>query len=357
MDWLSYFAGRRVLVTGHTGFKGAWLSAWLQSLGAEVSGFALQPDGDPPGVFIAAGVAAGMNSTVGDVRDLRAVRDFMVAVRPEIVFHLAAQSLVLASYQDPVATFATNVMGTVNVLEAARHTDSVRAVVNITSDKCYRSGYLERPYREDDPFGGDDPYSASKGAAEIVTHAYRKAFFGDGPPLASARAGNVIGGGDWAANRLVPDMVRGLAAGNRVEIRRPSSVRPWQFVLEPLSGYLRLAYLLCTEGKAFATGWNFGPAEVDQVPVREIAGLMAKAWGRGDDALLIRTPVDGEPWEAPYLRLDSTAALTKLGWRPVLSVRDAVGVTAEWYRAFDGRGTDMQSFTRRQIAAFTERSR
>jgi CDP-glucose 4,6-dehydratase len=273
-----FWRGKRVLITGHTGFKGGWLSLWLQSLGAELQGLALAPP-TTPSLFVKAMVGAGMASAIGDIRDYETVHACMAAFKPEIVIHMAAQPLVRLSYTEPVATYATNVMGTVHVLEAARHAGSVRAVVNVTTDKCYENREWVWGYREDEPMGGYDPYSNSKGCSELITSAYRRSFFQhSGIALGSARAGNVIGGGDWAADRLVPDILRAFERGEPVVIRNPTATRPWQHVLEPLSGYLALAEQLFQHGQAFAEAWNFGPRDEDARPVGWIVKKMADLW-------------------------------------------------------------------------------
>ena len=270
-----FWRGRRVFLTGHTGFKGGWLALWLQRLGADVTGYALDPP-TTPSLFAVARVGAGMRSIINDIRDAETLAQAMREAQPEIVIHMAAQPLVRYSYQAPVETYATNVMGTVHLLEAVRQTDSVRAVVNVTSDKCYENREWVWGYRENEPMGGYDPYSNSKGCAELVTAAYRNSYFNPaqysqhGVALASARAGNVIGGGDWAEDRLIPDILRAIAAGEAVNIRSPHAIRPWQHVLEPLSGYLLLAQRLIEDGPAHAEGWNFGPSEEDARPVQWI---------------------------------------------------------------------------------------
>ena len=311
----SFWRGKRVFVTGHTGFKGAWLALWLTDLGAEVTGYSLPPPTDPS-LFDISGVRSRLRHLDGDVRDEAALAHAVREARPEIVFHMAAQSLVRVSYDEPAATYATNVMGTVNVLEAVRRCDGVRAVVCVTSDKCYENRETPRPYREDDAMGGHDPYSSSKGCAELVASAYRRSFF-SGPgdasgraALATARAGNVIGGGDWAKDRLVPDLLNGFAAGVRPLIRFPSAVRPWQHVLEPLAGYLRLAEALWMGDPAAADGWNFGPDDADAQPVSWIADRLAALWGEG---AAWETTGEPQPHEAHFLRLDCAKARQKLG--------------------------------------------
>ena len=353
-----FWRGRRVFVTGHTGFKGSWLSLWLQKLGAEVAGFALAPDTDP-NLFDLAEVARDMQSITGNVKDLAALRDSMRRFDPEVVFHLAAQSLVRLSYEDPVETFATNIMGTVNVLEAGRGISSLRAIVVVTSDKCYENREWEWGYRENEPMGGHDPYSSSKGCAELVTAAYRSSFFAEpakdcGPvAVASARAGNVIGGGDWAKDRLVPDIMRALVAGQPVLIRNPSAVRPWQFVLEPLAGYLLLAQRLCEDGASFAQAWNFGPHDQDCRPVSWLVARLAEAWGEA-----VQWEVDGrdQRHEANFLKLDISKATNRLHWRPRWSLSQTLDSIARWHRAHCS-GADMRSVVLRQIEQFTDPSK
>jgi CDP-glucose 4,6-dehydratase len=327
------FRGRRVFVTGHTGFKGAWLTAWLLELGADVTGYALEPPTDP-NLFDELDLAGRITHHIADVRDLGALREAMVAARPEVVLHLAAQPLVRLSYEQPVETYATNIMGVVNLLESVRSVPSVRAVVNVTSDKCYENRESGQAYAEDDPMGGFDPYSSSKGCSELVTAAYRRSFFGEGVSpvaVASARAGNVIGGGDWAKDRIVPDCVRALAAGATIVVRNPDAVRPWQHVLEPLSGYLLLASRMIADGHAFDGPWNFGPEPGEDWPVRAVADAIVEAWGSGSWA----TPdaAAPQPHEARLLSLDISKARRDLGWRPVYDVRHALRATAEWYAA------------------------
>jgi CDP-glucose 4,6-dehydratase len=332
----AFWAGKRVLLTGHTGFKGSWLAAWLARHGAKVHGFALPPD-KPRSLFEDAGLAARIESTLGDIRRPEELRAAFAHAQPEIVLHLAAQSLVRPSFEDPVGTFETNVMGTVHVLEACRATASVRAIVNVTSDKCYDNREVVWPYREDEPMGGSDPYSASKGCSELVTAAWRKSFIpgkgAKGPArmvLASARAGNVIGGGDWARDRLIPDCVRAIEKGEAIVLRNPNSVRPWQHVLEPLSGYLLLAERLHQDGEKIAEGWNFGPR--DDCPPRTVSWVVERfvaAWGGGAQWKLDAAP---NPPEANLLRVDSSKAAFRLGWSPRLDTPRAVEWTMDWYR-------------------------
>ncbi|MDB6002219.1 MAG: CDP-glucose 4,6-dehydratase [Rhizobacter sp.] len=345
----NFWAGRRVFLTGHTGFKGSWLSLWLQSMGAQVHGYALEAP-TQPSLFEVAKVADGMASTIGDVRDFAKLQATMAGFKPDVVLHLAAQPLVRLSYEQPVETYATNVMGTVHLLEAARHTDSVRAIVNVTTDKCYENKEWVWGYRESEPMGGYDPYSSSKGCSELVTAAYRQSFFGKrGVGLASARAGNVIGGGDWAADRLVPDILRAFEKNLPVVIRNPHSTRPWQHVLEPLSGYLLLAERLFENGSADAEGWNFGPRDEDAQPVQWIVENMVSRWNDGASWQL-----DGgeHPHEAHYLKLDISKARSRLGWAPRWSLDAALEKIIDWHQAWLA-SNDMRQCSLRQIEQYT----
>jgi CDP-glucose 4,6-dehydratase len=343
-----FWRGRRVLVTGHNGFKGSWLSLWLQSMGAEVAGLALDPP-STPSMYDLAAVEQGMLAVRGDVRDLDAVRGALASQRPEVVLHLAAQSLVRTSYESPLETYGVNVMGTATVLEAVRLDGGPRVVINVTSDKCYENRGSLWAFRESEPMGGHDPYSSSKGCSELVTSAYRASFFDDpdGPRLASARAGNVIGGGDWALDRLVPDLVRGALAGEPTAIRSPGAVRPWQHVLNPLSGYLLLAERLWHDGR-FADAWNLGPAEEDARPVSWIADRMRELWGEG-----LEWTTAGGPavHEAAHLKVDSSKARALMGWTPPWDLDRALASVVEWFRAH-GSGQDMRAVTLEQIHAF-----
>lgn len=349
----AFWQGKRVFLTGHTGFKGGWLSLWLQQLGAEVTGYALEAP-TTPSLFEVAGVARGMVSIIGDVRDGEALKRAMAEARPEIVIHMAAQPLVRYSYVNPVETYATNVMGVVNLLEAVRATPGVRSVVNVTSDKCYENREWPWGYRENEAMGGYDPYSNSKGCAELVTAGYRSSFFNaekyaeHSIALGSGRAGNVIGGGDWALDRLIPDMLRAIGAGQPVMIRNPHSIRPWQHVLEPLSGYLTLAEKLYTEGPVHAEGWNFGPHDIDAKPVEWIIERMTQEWGAGASWQL-----DGQnhPHEATYLKLDCSKARGQLGWHPRWDIGQTIAKIVEWHKACD-QGADMRAFTLAQITTY-----
>lgn len=339
----AFWQDKTVLVTGHTGFKGGWLSLWLQRLGAQVYGYALPPATDPA-LFDVAHVAEQMEHIEGDVRDLPRLRSVLDAAQPEIIFHLAAQALVRQGYREPVETLTSNVLGTANVLEAARHTPSVKAIVVVTSDKCYDNREWLWPYRENEALGGRDPYSASKACAEIVTAAWRDSFLqAQGIAVASARAGNVIGGGDWSADRLVPDALRAWQHGTSLTVRQPHAVRPWQHVLEPLAGYLILAENLC-QGKT-AGAWNFGPADTDMHAVGTLLDRMARQWGKE----ATWRSEDGEhPHEAGLLRLDSSKARHVLGWQPRYDLEQALELTLDWHRRWQA-GDDMRTITLQQI--------
>jgi CDP-glucose 4,6-dehydratase len=349
----SFWTGKRVLLTGHTGFKGSWLSLWLQSLGAELHGLALAP-ATTPSLFVQARVGQGMMSTLGDIRDFETVRTCVTAFRPEIIFHMAAQPLVRLSYKEPVATYATNVMGTVHVLEAARESGTVRSIVNVTTDKCYENKEWLWGYRENEPLGGHDPYSSSKGCSELVTSAYRQSFFRDsGIALASARAGNVIGGGDWAEDRLVPDVLRAFERNRPVVIRSPEATRPWQHVLEPLSGYLQLAEKLYSEGQAWAEPWNFGPVGHDARPVQWIVEHMANAWGNG---AAWRRDDSSRPHEANHLKLDISKAENRLQWTPRWNLEEALDRILSWHKTYIGNSHAAQDVTLAQIKSYADES-
>lgn len=340
---------KTVLVTGHTGFKGAWLSLWLSRLGARVVGYALPPT--TPSLFEEARLEESLTHLVGDVRDREALERTLSEHQPEIVFHLAAQPLVRYSYRSPVETYETNVMGTVNLLEAIRQTPSVKACLVVTSDKCYENREWVYAYRENDAMGGYDPYSSSKGCAELVTAAYRNSFFQAGPAIASVRAGNVIGGGDWAEDRIVPDCMRALASGFPIGVRNPHAVRPWQHVLEPLSGYLWLGARLLQEPAPHAEAWNFGPLGPSNVTVREVVERLVAFWGDG----AWHTPELGasQPHEAHFLKLDTTKATNLLGWRPVYDLETTLRAVSDWYAAFyRASDFDARAFTLSQIEAY-----
>jgi len=354
----STWDNRRVYLTGHTGFKGSWMALWLASLGAKVHGYALPPESQP-NLFSVARVSECVEHEEGDIRNLAQMESSIAAFKPEVVFHMAAQPLVRRSYANPIETYSTNVMGTAHVLDIVRRVPSIRAVVIITSDKCYENRESLQGYREEDRLGGFDPYSNSKACAEMVTESYRNSYF---PPtrfaehkvaVASARAGNVIGGGDWAQDRLIPDLVRGFLSGNPVAIRNPAAIRPWQHALEPLAGYIALAEHLMQDGSKFAGAWNFGPAEEDAWTVGRIADTLAGIWG--NDAKWVHEIAEN-PHEAGYLKLDAGKARAMLGWRPVLPIEQALGWVADWVMSWQ-QGESMQAFSLRQITEYQARLR
>lgn len=349
-----FWRGKVVLVTGHTGFKGSWLSLWLQQLGAEVTGVSLDPP-TSPSLYEQAQVAKGMTSLRADIRDGQALKDIFVQCQPEIVFHLAAQPLVRYSYQAPVETYEINVMGTLHVLEAMRSVGSVRAAVMVTTDKCYDNKEWAWGYREIDHMGGHDPYSSSKGAAELLIASYRDSYFSSETfdshktAIASVRAGNVIGGGDWAADRLIPDTIKSFQKREAVVIRYPHAIRPWQHVLEPLSGYLLVAERLCQNGLEAAQAWNFGPVDEDAKSVAWIVKEMAELWG--EDATW-QADLNSHPHEASFLKLDISKARSLLGWSPRWTLAMTLNSIVEWYKALDSE-TDMRAIVLNQIEDFT----
>jgi CDP-glucose 4,6-dehydratase len=353
----SFWKGRRVFLTGHTGFKGSWLSLWLHALGADVTGYALEPP-TRPSLFVQAGVSSAVKSMCADIRDFSRLRSAIADSRPEVVIHMAAQSVVRRGYEDPIETYSTNVMGTVHLLEALRKLGQRCVVVNVTSDKCYANRESVWGYRENDPMGGGDPYSNSKGCAELVTTAYQESFFPaaffekHGVSLASARAGNAIGGGDWTSDQLIPDLMRAFLAKQPCLIRNPSAIRPWQFVLEPLRGYLMLVERLAEDPSRFASAWNFGPVDTDAKPVSWIADEVARSWGNHaswihDSAM--------HPREAHFLKLDASKAKVCLDWQPMVPLSQALDWIVEWYRAFQA-GTDLRRVTRAQIERYEKLS-
>jgi CDP-glucose 4,6-dehydratase len=352
-DVVNSWQGRRVFLTGHTGFKGGWLSLWLAGRGAQIRGYALDPICEPS-LFTAASVTSILDDVRGDIRDHARLQASMTEFRPEVVFHLAAQPLVRHSYADPLGTYDINIMGTAHVLEAVRKTPSVRAVVCVTTDKCYQNQEWIWPYRETDPLGGYDPYSSSKACAEIIAAAYRSSFFPvdrlheHHVAVATARAGNVIGGGDWSEDRLIPDLIRGFMSKQPVPIRRPKAVRPWQHVLDPVYGYMMLAERLLAEPGEFSSSYNFGPGDDDAWPVERIATKLVSLWGEGASWVCDSAP---GVHEAHFLRLDASKAHAELGWRPLLKIADAIEWTTAWYQAWR-RGADMRQETQAQIADY-----
>lgn len=329
---IDFWKGKRVFLTGHTGFKGSWLSLWLQMMGADVKGFSLNPI-TTPNLFTIAKVKENMESEIGDIRDLNKISESMVNFNPDILIHMAAQPLVRLSYQQPVETYSTNVMGTVNVLEAARKCTNLKSIVSVTTDKCYENKEWEWGYRESEPMGGSDPYSSSKGCAELVTSAYKRSYFNsiDTASIASARAGNVIGGGDWSEDRLIPDILRAFENKEPVLIRNPYSTRPWQHVLEPLSGYLILAQHLYLFGDEFAEGWNFGPKDEDCKSVNWILDKLVTSWG---DGVSWRLDQNINPHEAKFLKLDCSKALNRLKWKPKWNLEYSLSLIIDWHKSY-----------------------
>lgn len=347
----SFWNGKRVFLTGHTGFKGSWLSLWLTAMGAIVKGYALEPDSNPA-LFYVARVSSDMESEFGDIRDLEKISKSMVEFSPDILIHMAAQPLVRLSYAQPVATYATNVMGTVHVLEAARSCPNLKAIVSVTTDKCYDNKEWVWGYREEEPMGGHDPYSSSKGCAELVTAAYRKSFFstGDAAAVASARAGNVIGGGDWALDRLIPDVLKAFHDAEPVIIRNPLATRPWQHVLEPLSGYLLLAESLYQEGQKYAEAWNFGPQDQDCKNVEWILNEMVNLWGDGASWKL---DVDPQPHEARFLKLDCSKSKSLLKWEPKWAISEVLKKIRDWDTHYIAKA-DMQNYCLKEIEQYNQ---
>ena len=348
----SIWHGRRVFITGHTGFKGGWLSLWLSSLGAKITGYALAANTEP-NYFTAANIGECINSVIADIRDYTCLLEAMRQAQPEIIFHLAAQPLVRRAYRDPRETYETNVMGTVNVLEAARHTPGVHGVVIVTSDKCYENREVNSGYAESDPMGGHDPYSSSKGCAELVTSAFRHSYFSSNAAevlIASARAGNVIGGGDWSEDRLIPDLLRAFSKNAVALIRNPRAIRPWQHVMEPLCGYIMLAERLLQNDHQFASAWNFGPANTNSVPVAQIADQFCKLWGQ---QAAWQQDANEHPHETHLLALNSDKVRSQLGWQAILPLNAALALIVDWHTAF-ARGDDMRTVSLGQIQNYSE---
>jgi CDP-glucose 4,6-dehydratase len=351
-----FWKGRRVFLTGHTGFKGSWLSLWLHQLGAEITGYSFKPS-TSPSMYEVCSVGDVVHSIYGDIRDAELLKKAMIDARPEVVIHMAAQPLLRESYRNPIETYSTNVMGTVHLFEATRACGSVKAIVNVTTDKCYENKEWEWGYRENDSLGGYDPYSSSKGCSEFVTSAYRSSFFNPttynehGVAVASARAGNVIGGGDWAQDRLIPDALKAFQEQRPVSIRNPSAIRPWQHVLEPISGYLILAQSLYQSGAAYGEGWNFGPHETDAKPVQWIVSKLCDKWGNGASFEVVD---DNEKLhEAHYLKLDCSKSKTRLGWTPQWTLEDAINKICEWSMAYVN-SEDIVSLTFSQIKDYQQ---
>jgi len=352
----TFWKNKKVLITGHTGFKGSWLSLWLQNMGANVIGYSLPPS-TKPNMFEVANVSSGMESIIGDVRDIEQVTAIVLKYQPEIIIHMAAQSLVRYSYSNPVETYATNVMGTVNILDAARHVKCAKIVIVVTSDKCYENKEWLWGYRENDPLGGHDPYSSSKGCAELVTSAYRSSFFPEkdykthGVAVSSVRAGNVIGGGDWSEDRLIPDIMKAFMDKRIVKIRNPNSIRPWQYVLEPLRGYLVLAEHLLVHGTGFAEAWNFGPKGEDVRPVSWIIESLSEQWGEDAHWELDSTQ---QPHEARHLKLDCSKAQSLLGWKPRLDLSTTLQWIVAWYRGYQQK-RNMRDLAEAEIVRYENR--
>lgn len=347
MSFYSTYRNKKVLITGHTGFKGAWLSIWLKMLGAEVYGYALDPT-QQNGIFVSSKIGDEMHDHRGDVRDAQQLNEYLQKIQPDVVFHLAAQPLVIEGYKTPVETFDINIMGTVNLLDAVRQVPTIQAVVVITTDKCYENFETVRPYKEDDPMGGHDPYSASKGAAELVVSSYRRSFFANSRTLvASVRAGNVVGGGDWSDNRIVPDAIRALREGQMIDVRNPMSIRPWQHVLDPLNGYLLLGSQLLMQKREFASAWNFGPEVEKMYTVKDVVERIIKHYGSGS---WTSKELSNNLHEAGLLQLDISKAKQELNWQPILDFDLTIKYTVEWYKASESENVNKK--TNEQITSF-----
>ena len=347
----NFFNDKKILITGHTGFKGSWLSLWLTEIGASVIGYALEAE-TQPNLFTALELEKKIKHYIADIRDYTKLNEVIQKEQPEIIFHMAAQPLVRRSYKDPRETYEVNVMGTVNLLEAVRHCDSVRTVINITTDKVYENQDYGQAFREDDALGGYDPYSSSKAASELVTASYRNSFFKEqGIGLASARAGNVIGGGDWSEDRLIPDCIRALESKKTIEIRNPYATRPWQHVLEPLAGYLQLAIKLNQDPKSFSQAWNFGPRHDSVINVEELVKKLISSWGSGDYSVDQGEHVH----EAKFLELDIQKAVRKLNYSPILSIEENLSMTIDWYKEFYQNPEAIEAFSLNQIKTYHQR--
>ena len=345
----SFWNNKRVLITGHTGFKGSWLSVWLKKLGAEVIGFSNSVPTNPS-LYELSGINSDIISVTGDIRDLQTLQNTFLQYKPQIVIHMAAQSLVGPSYDDPVETYSTNVMGTVNLFESIRKSNDTSVIINVTSDKCYENKENFISFKEGDALGGIDPYSSSKACAELITSAYRHSFYKDTVAIATARAGNVIGGGDWALNRVIPDFIKKINQHQKLTIRNPNSIRPWQFVLEPLSGYLKLAEKLFSEGPAFSEPWNFGPDSQDGKSVEWLISKFDKEYGGGGNFEIESN--NNLPYEANYLKLDCSKSNKRLNWSPKLSIEQSISMTSAWYKNFYENNLNMHTFSLDQIKQF-----
>ena len=344
-----FWKGKKVFITGHTGFKGSWLSIWLASSGAKVTGYSLEPETNPS-LFKSCAIEKKINSVIGDIRNQLKLKQTILEAQPDIVFHLASQALVLKSYENPLETYETNLMGTVNILNVIRDVPSVKAFINVTSDKCYANDENLKAFNENDPMGGSDPYSSSKACAELITAAYRASFFKDSVAIATARAGNVIGGGDWAENRIIPDFIKKIQQKQKLVIRNPESIRPWQFVLEPLNGYLILAEKLFQNGIDYAESWNFGPNKQDDKTVEWLITEVNKEYGDKNNFKIVSNK---EPFhESKYLKLDCSKSIGKLNWSPKLSIEKAILMTCAWYKNFYTDKQDIYSFSVEQIKQY-----
>lgn len=347
-----FWKNKKVFLTGHTGFKGAWASLWLHDMGAKVFGYSLSAPTEPS-LYQAAGVASFVHEKIADITQYSVLSNAMSEVQPDIVIHMAAQPLVRYSYDHPIETYNTNVMGTISVLEAVRAVKSIKSVVVVTTDKCYENVEADVAYKEIDPMGGYDPYSSSKGCAELVVSAWRRSYFGDSSShIASVRAGNVVGGGDWAKDRLIPDFMRHFAEQKEVLVRNPNAIRPWQHVMEPLSGYFTLAEKLYVEGKGYAEAWNFGPQQMDARNVEYIANMLSKLWGEGCRWRVDKGP---HPHEATYLKLNIDKSRSRLNWRPILNIDETLSLTCSWYKDFYTNKASAYDITLKQIKDYESR--
>jgi len=344
-----FWSNKNVFITGHTGFKGSWLSIWLAELGANVTGYSLPP-GTSPSMFVSLGLEKKIKTIFGDIRDYKKLKNHIISAKPEIIIHMAAQALVLDSYENPIETFETNLMGTVNILDAIRDSSSVKVFINVTSDKCYENKEKLNAFKEDDAMGGADPYSASKSCSELITTSYRTSFFNESVNIATARAGNVIGGGDWAANRIIPDFIKKINQNQKIAIRNPTAIRPWQFVLEPLNGYLILAEKLFLKGSSYAEAWNFGPDSQDDKTVEWLISEFDKEYIGGGNVEIAEN--SGLPQEANYLKLDCSKSRKRLNWNPKLDIEKTISMTSAWYKNFYKEDQDMYSLTVDQINQF-----